>query len=141
MSRKRKLLVFGAVVLVANVVAAVIAVILNLPSQFGQVGTDAGADVLSKGTAISAPLLPVALLTASLLLVRAGGPSPLVGTTGAAVIGALFVIGGFGELTAKGTADTGKAVLVGAGLVWVGIGLTLIVLAAQAFREHRAGSS
>lgn len=64
-----------------------------------------------------------------------------MGTVGAAVVGALLVIGGVGELTARGTADTGKAVLVGAGLVWVGIGLTLIVLAAQAFREHKAAPS
>lgn len=49
-------------VLIFNVVAAVVAITVNWPAQFGQVGTDAGAEFVRSATAISAPLIPVAAL-------------------------------------------------------------------------------
>ena len=40
----------------------------NLPAQFGGLGTDAGEEFLTRGTAISAPLLPVVLMLLVVLL-------------------------------------------------------------------------
>ncbi len=70
MTAGRRLSALAAAVLVANLVAAVVAVSVNWPAQFGQVGTEAGAEVLTSGTAISAPLFPVVLLLVAMLLVR-----------------------------------------------------------------------
>ena len=64
---------FALAVLVLNVVATVVAVVVNLPSQFGRVGTDAGSEFLTSGTAISAPLLPVVLLIAVAALADRAG--------------------------------------------------------------------
>lgn len=73
MQARRKVIVFGMVVIAYHVVAGVLAVIMNWPAQFGGVGTDARAEVLTRGTAISAPLLPVLVLVVSLVLVKARG--------------------------------------------------------------------
>ncbi|MBA3422045.1 MAG: hypothetical protein H0U12_09190 [Thermoleophilaceae bacterium] len=62
MDPAKRLRLFAVVVLVLNVVAAAVAIAVNWPSQFGQVRTDASEDFLAAGTAISAPVLPVALL-------------------------------------------------------------------------------
>lgn len=131
------LLRFGASLLVLNLLAAAVAVALNWPSQFGSVGTDAGAELLTRGTAISAPLLPVALLVVSLLLVWRGGRALVVGAVGALLTAVVVLIGGIGELTAKATSDTPKAVLVVAGLAWILIAAFLAWLAVGALREQR----
>jgi len=55
---------------VLEVVATVVAVLVNWPSPFGGVGTDAGAELVTRGTAISAPLLPLVLLVLVVLLAR-----------------------------------------------------------------------
>ena len=130
------LLGLGTAVFLLNFVAAAVAVAVNWPSQFGGVGTDAGEEVLSRGTAISAPLLPIAILVVSLLLVWRGGRLLTVGVVGIAVTAAMFLIGGIGELTAEETADTPKVVLVAAGIVWIVIALLLLGLAIAAFVER-----
>ena len=111
--------------------------VLNWPSQFGGVGTDAGDELLTRGTAISAPLLPIAILVVSLLLVWRGGRSSTVGAVGIAITAALLLIGGIGELTAEETVDTPKSVLVVGGIVWIGVALSLLGLAIAALVERR----
>ena len=138
MSAHRRLATFVAVVLALNVVAAIVAVIVNLPTQFGKTGTDAGEDVLTSGTAISAPLLPVVLLLAVLLLARRRGAWALAGIAAAYLAAVVVLTGGIGELTAEGTDDTPKAVLVAAGIVWSAIAIALAVLATRALRERRS---
>ena len=125
-------------VLALNVLAAIVAVIVNLPTQFGKTGTDAGEDVVTSGTAISAPLLPVVLLLAVLLLARRRGAWALAGIAAAYLAAVVVLTGGIGELTAEGTDDTPKAVLVAAGIVWSAIAIALAVLATRALRERRS---
>jgi formate hydrogenlyase subunit 3/multisubunit Na+/H+ antiporter MnhD subunit len=106
----------------------VVAIVVNLPSQFGIVGTDAGAEFLMSGTAISMPLIPVVSL---LVVVAFGGRRDRWRWLGVAAgyFTALRVsIGGFGELTGEPTDDTPAAVLVGAGIVFLAVGLALFVL-------------
>ena len=63
MRSSERLFYFAVVVSVLNVVAAVVAIIVNWPAQFGGVGTDAGKEFLTSGTAISGPVLPALLLS------------------------------------------------------------------------------
>ena len=134
---RRRLLAFGVALVVLNVVAAAVAVAANWPSQFGEARTDAGEDVITAGTAISAPLLPIAILVVSLLLVWRGGRALVAGVVGVCLTAAMFFIGAVGELTAEGTDETPKTVLVAAGIVWAIIALALFALASVAFAEWR----
>lgn len=135
-SARRNLLVFGSALPLLNIVAALVAVAVNWPSQFGGVGTDAGDELVTRGTAISAPILPVAVLVASLLLIRRGGRLFIPGIIGVALTAALFLVGAVGELTAEATRDTPKVVLVVAGVAWILVGTTLLALAAAALVER-----
>lgn len=119
-------------ILVINAIAAVVAIVVNLPSQFGIVGTDARSEFLTNGTAISAPLLPVLMLV--VVAVFAGRADRLrwIGIVVAYLTAATVAVGGVGELVAEPTADTPKAVLVGAGIVWIGVAVLLAAAATAA---------
>lgn len=127
---------FAAVLIALNVAATVVAVVLNLPSQFGQRGTDAAAEFLGVGTAISAPLAPVVLLLLVLTLAGRDGVAGLLGVVAAHLTALAVAIGGVGEILAEPTVDTPRAVLVGAGVAWLGIAGLLALLATTAFRSH-----
>ena len=136
MEANYRLLRFSVGVLILNVVAAVVAVAVNWPAQFGQVGTDAGAEVLISGTAISAPLIPVAALLVVVIFGRHRGALGWVAIVAAVFAAALVIIGGVGELTAEPTVDTPQAVLVVSGLVWSMVGIVLAYLATVAGVER-----
>lgn len=123
---------FAVAVLLLNVVATVVAVVVNLPSQFGIVGTDAGEEFLSSGTAISAPLIPVLSLLVVVAFVRRRDGWRWVGIAAGYFTALSVTIGGFGELVAEPTEDTPKAVLVGSGIVFSAVGLALAVLSTAA---------
>lgn len=136
MEANKRLLWFAVAVLIANVIAAVVAVIVNWPAQFGQVGTDAGAEVLTSGTAISAPLLPVAALLVVVLFARRPDALGWVAIVAALFAAASVIIGGLGELMAEPTADTPRVVLIVSGLTWPLVGLGIAFLAASAAVER-----
>jgi len=132
----KRLSLFVIALLVLNVVAAVVAVVVNLPAQFDGVGTDAGSEVFGRGTALSAPWPPMALLVlvAALARVRSGwGWVAIVAGYLAAV---LVFIGGLGELFAEGTVDTPQIVLTASGVVWAVVAVTLVVLTTLALLER-----
>ena len=134
-----RLSVFALVVLVVNVLAASLAVAVNWPSQFGGVvGTDAGQEWLSRGTAISAPLAPVVCFVLIAVLVRLGGWVGWLGIGLAFLTGVLVFVGGMGELIAEPTVDVPRAVLIAAGVLWGVIAVTFVVLAIAAARERLA---
>ena len=133
-----RLSLFALAVLIANVVAATLAVALNWPSQFGGVvGTDAGQDWLSRGTAISAPLAPVVCFVLIAILVRFRSWVGWLGIGLAFLTGALVFVGGMGELVAEPTSDVTRAVLIMAGVLWGVIAVILVVLGTAATRERR----
>ena len=138
MTANRRLSVFALVVLVANVLAAALAVRVNWPSQFGGVGTDAGQDLLSRGTAISAPLAPVLCFILVAVMVRFGNWVGWLGVVLAFLTGVLVFVGGMGELVAQPTEDTPRAVLIAAGVVWGVIAGIFVVLGIAAARERLA---
>ena len=138
MNASEKLSRFALILVVLNAVAAVVAVAANWPSQFGDVGTDAGSDVLTRGTAISAPLLPVVLLLVVIVLARRPNALGWVAIVVAYVTALMVGIGGVGEMVADETSDVSKAVLVTAGIVWLVVASTLAWLATRAAAERRA---
>ncbi|MBA2349048.1 MAG: hypothetical protein H0V81_12205, partial [Solirubrobacterales bacterium] len=115
MDPAKRLRSFVVGVLVLNLAAAAVAIAVNWPSQFGQVRTDASENLLA-GTAISAPVLPVALLLVTLLLASRPGAWGWVAIGAAYLTAVLFFIGAAGEFVAEGTADTPQSVLVTAGV-------------------------
>ena len=128
----------AATVLVLNTVATVVAVVVNWPAQFGGVGTNAADEFLTRGTAISAPLLPVVLLLLVLVLAGRGGVAGWVGVGAAFVCAVTVGIGGLGELMAEPTQDTPRPVLVGAGVVWLCLAVLLAATAARAAVGRRS---
>jgi len=135
-SANKRLSVFALVVLIANVLAAALAVAVNWPSQFGGVGTDAGQDLLSRGTAISAPLVPTVGFILVAIMVRFGNWVGWLGIGLAFLTGVLVFVGGVGELVAEPTEHTPRAVLVTAGVTWCVIAVILVVLGIAATRER-----
>ena len=139
-----RLSVFALAVLIANVLAATLAVAVNWPSQFGGVvGTDAGQDWLSRGTAISAPLAPAVCFVLIAILVRFGSRVGWLGIGLAFLTGVLVFAGGMGELIAQPTELAPRAVLIASGVMWGVISAIFIVLGSAATRErlaHRAAT-
>ncbi len=107
--------------------ATAVAVALNLPAQFGGAGTDAAAEFASRGTALSAPPLPLAVLAvAALLVARAPRPGAVAGAVLIALLGIVFTVGSLGEAVAAATPDVPKAVLVANGVIGTAIGAALV---------------
>ncbi len=133
MSADRKLLAYGAAVLALNVVVLTpIALLANLPSQFGGVGTDAAAEFAIRGTAISAPAVTLAVLALALGALRMPGTWATSGTIAIGLVGILMIIGAFGEAFSTPTADVSKQVLVTAGIVAGALGTGMVALSAGA---------
>ena len=128
---------FTLVLLVLNVLATIIAVAVNLPAQFGGVGTDAGAEFLTRGTAISAPLLPVVLMVLVVLMAPRRDRWSWVGIALAYLTAVMVGIGGIGEMTAEPTEDTSRAVLLTGGIAWLAVAAVLFALATAALVRAR----
>lgn len=130
---------FTLVLLALNVLATIIAVVVNLPAQFGGRGTDAGEEFLTRGTAISAPLLPVVLMVLIVVLATRRDRWSWVAVALAYLTAVMVGTGGVGEMTAEPTADTSRAVLTTAGVAWLVVAVVLVALATAALvRARRA---
>jgi membrane protease YdiL (CAAX protease family) len=132
----RTLSLFAIVVLVLNAVAAGVAVAFNWPAQFGGVGTDAGAELIARGTAISAPLLPVVFLLLVAALARARSRWAWVALAAGYLTAASVFIGGLGELLAQETVDTPRLVLTVGGVAWIAVPVILAMLTTLALVER-----
>ena len=140
MRANERLFGFAVAVSVLNVVAAVVAIIVNWPAQFGGVGTDAGKEFLTSGTAISAPLLPAILLLVVVWRARDPGPSGRLAIVAAYLAALVAFTGGMGEALAEPTEHTPKAVLVASGIGWTVVAVVLVYLATAAAAERRRAS-
>jgi hypothetical protein len=124
----------GLVVLAEQLVSLPVALAANWPAQFGDAGTDAGAEWVSRGTALTAPVLPLAVLALALLLAWRGGTVlRRAGVVLAGLCGLVLVVGSLGEAAAPATAEAGKAVLVASGIVGTLLGGTLAAAAARSW--------
>lgn len=137
MRANERLFRFAFAIVVLNLVAAAVAILVNWPAQFGGVGTDAGEEVFTRGTAISAPVLPVVLLLFVVWRARTPGSRGWVAIVAAYLAALVVFTGGLGEILAAPTVDTPKAVLIAAGIAWMVIAVVLVVLATAAASERR----
>jgi uncharacterized membrane protein YhaH (DUF805 family) len=96
---------------------------------------------LTRGTAISAPLLPVLLLLIVVALAGRRDHWAWLGIAVAYVAAIIVGIGGVGEMLAQPTEDTPRAVLLTSGLAWVLIAAVQVVLATSAITSRRSRKS
>ncbi|MBA2421375.1 MAG: hypothetical protein H0V57_09655 [Thermoleophilaceae bacterium] len=121
-------------ILVYNVVATVVAIFVELPTRFGP-SADPGpiaTEWITRGTAISAPLMPLLLLLASAVLARRRDRWRIAGLVGVLIVSALFLTGAFGEAFGEPTDQVPRAVLVLSGVFWALVALGLIWLSIRA---------
>lgn len=119
---------FGLVYFGYSVFAALVSIYVGWPAQFGGPGdpTQVFTEFFSRGTATAPPLLPLLFLGLGAVAVRRDGVLGVVGATLLTILGALFVIGGLGEIFAPDPITTPRAVLLAAGLVAIGGGAVLV---------------
>lgn len=114
-----------------NVATTLLAVQQNWASQFGIVGVDASREWPVSGTAISAPLLPLATLLIALALLTLRSRWRILADAFVLMTSAMFIIGGIGEIVATPTQDTPRSVLLAGGTIAILIALVLAVLAVR----------
>lgn len=136
---RRRLSNVALTLIALNVAATVLAIILDLPSLFDPPPERAPieTDWIARGTAISAPLAPMALLAACALLVRRSDRWAMVGLIGVGLTSTMFLIGAVGEFTAEPTSEVPRAVLTASAIAWGTIALSLVALAVDAGRRRR----
>jgi len=132
---------FTLAVLALNLLATVIAVAVNLPAQFGGVGTDASKEFLTRGTAISAPLLPVVMMLLVVLLASRRDRWSWVGIVLTLLMAVMVGVGGLGEMAAEPTGDTPEAVLTASGIAWLIVAAVFLALATTAAVRSRTSST
>jgi hypothetical protein len=140
MSARRTLLTIGLGILAFEALGAVVAIAANWPAQFGAVGTDAGAEALTRGTALSAPLAPLVVLAGAVALVWRGRVRP--GAAIMALVAVVMLVGALGEALAPATPDVPKAVLLASGAIGVVLAAATAAAAAAAWRaQPRPGTA
>ncbi len=107
------------VTLALQVVLAAVSIALNWPSQFDGVGTDAGDEFATRGTALAPPLVPIAVFAAGIALAARHDRWATFGTVLVCLMCTLFVVGSVGELGAEPTDDVSRGVLVASGVLGV----------------------
>ncbi len=121
----------AAGVLVLNPIAALVAMATDWRARFDP-PPDQGSvasELALNGSAISAPIAPLALLTACALLARRQDRWRVLGLVGIALIGLVFIVAAIGEITASPSEHTPQAVLIFAGILSSTIGAALLTLA------------
>ena len=136
MSFSRPAVVAALALLVLHAVGTALAVWANWPAQFGGVGTDAGAEWVARGTALSAPLPPLVVLAAAAVLASLRGWAARVGAALVVLLGLLFMVGALGEAFAPATEDVSKAVLVASGVLGVVVAGAVLVAVATGGRRR-----
>ena len=121
--------------------ATVVSVVAGWPAQFGGAGhPDAVAtEFLTRGTALSPPLLPLVLFVAMALLSPRRGVTGVTATVVLMLLGVVFVIGGVGEAAAPATPYVPAVALTASGSAAVLLGLAVLALGGLALRERVRG--
>jgi hypothetical protein len=112
-----------------HVVLIPLGILAEWPAQFDPSSDpDAGAEWASRGTAVSAPLVPLLGLAIGGWLVWRGKRWGIAGAILLLIVGALMLIGSLGEAFAEAE-QTPRTVLVITGIVGTTLALTLMALA------------
>jgi hypothetical protein len=118
----------AALVFVVSTVGLVLALVFQWPTQFDGSGSPnvTAGEVVTGGTATSIPLGPWVALAVFAFLARSRRWWGTLVVVMLCLLG-VFVIGGLGEAFAPSTAYVPRAVLVGAGVVYGVLGLSLVL--------------
>jgi hypothetical protein len=136
MASRRILLQLGSGILVFQLLAAGVAIAANWPAQFGGVGTDASAEALTRGTALSAPLFPLAVFAVGLVCLWRGATR--TGAAVSAVVALAILAGSLGEAFAPATADVPKVVLIASGVIGTVLATAILARVPAVWRESGA---
>ena len=111
-------------------VGLIFALIFQWPAQLGGGSgspTVTAGELVANGTVTSLPLYPWIALTVFALLARSQRWWESIAVVVLCLLGALFIFGGLGEAFAPSTPYVPRAVLIAAGVVYGGLGLTLVL--------------
>lgn len=128
----RRTFAVALVLISLSLVGFLLALVFQWPSDFvlgDQPDSKVTLGDFVQGTVTSIPLAPFAVLVAATLLVRSRRWWGTLANVVLALLGAVFVVGGLGEITSD-NAHVPKAVLVVAGATYVLLGLSLVVAGA-----------
>jgi hypothetical protein len=94
----------GAALIAYAIVGTAIGIAARLPYQFGGVGDPArvAEEFVTRGTAVSPPLVALAILAVAILIAAQRGLVGRIGSALLAVLGAVFTIPTLGELFGAG---------------------------------------
>jgi hypothetical protein len=94
----------GAALIAYAIVGTAIGIAARLPYQFGGVGDPArvAEEFVTRGTAVSPPLVALAILAVAILIAAQRGLVGRIGSALLAVLGAVFIIPTLGELFGAG---------------------------------------
>ena len=131
----RRLFSVCVLIFIASVVGLVLALIFQWPAQLsrtlegGGLGspTVTAEDLVANGTVTSLPVGPWIGLTVFALLARSRRWWGTLAVVVLCLLGMLFVFGGLGEAFAPPTPYVPRAVLITAGVVYGGLGLSLML--------------
>lgn len=125
---RRRVFAVAVGVISLSVIGFILALIFQWPSDF-VLGDAPDSKVTLRdainGTVTSIPLVPFLVLVTCTFLVRSARWWGTAATVVLTLLGALFVVGGLGEVTSE-NGNVPRAVLVGAGVVYALLGLTLL---------------
>ena len=126
----RRLFSVAVLINVLSVVGFILAYIFQWPSEFviGEV-TEHNVTLadIATGTVTSIPLAPWIVLVVFTLLARSRRWWGTLAVVVLCLLGVVFMIGGYGELSTPPTPYVPRAVLVIAGVVYCVLGLSLLV--------------
>ena len=126
----RRLFSVAVLINVLSVVGFILAYVFQWPSEF-VIGEVAEHNVtladIATGTVTSIPLAPWIVLVVVTLLARSQRWWGTLAVVVLCLLGVVFMIGGYGELSTPPTAYVPRAVLVMAGVVYCVLGLSLLV--------------
>ncbi len=126
----RRLFSIAVLINVLSVVGFILAYIFQWPSEFviGEV-TEHNVTLadIATGTVTSIPLVPWIVLVVVTLLARSRRWWGTLAVVVLCLLGVVFMIGGYGEMSTPPTPYVPRAVLVIAGVVYCVLGLSLLV--------------
>jgi len=126
----RRLFSVAVLINMASVVGFILAYVFQWPSEFvrGEV-TEHNVTLadIATGTVTSIPLAPWMVLVVVTLLARSRRWWGTLAVIVLCLLGVVFMIGGYGELSTPPTPHVPRTVLVTAGAIYIVLGLSLLV--------------
>lgn len=124
------------------VVGTVVAIVAQWPAQFGGRGdpNDVPSEFLTRGTALSPPLVPLILFAVGTALLVRRDSWAVVGMVLNILLSVAFIIGSVGEAAAAPSPDVPTGALMITGIAGGVLSLAVLVLGIRALAKRRTGA-